>query len=140
MQLRRDTDYAVRILFCIKEDYDRRKRKGSGLTLSEIAAHVGIPKLVAGRLCERLSAGGIIKSKMEQESEEKIYYTTDGLSSKSLLDVIEVMEETGKIFAVFDKRSSMYKSCEDSLQQVQSSLENVLKGTALKELFTVGKK
>ena len=69
MQLKRDTDYAVRILYCLNQNYatDNSGEK-KGVTLSEIAMQTGTPKLVAGRVCDSLKEKGIIFSISEQDT------------------------------------------------------------------------
>ena len=61
MQLKRDTDYAIRILYCLRQNGDvGHTGERKGMTLSEIAMQTGTPKLVAGRVCESLKKTGLI--------------------------------------------------------------------------------
>ena len=99
MQLKRDTDYAVRILYCLNQNHvagDSAARKG--LALSDIAMQTGTPKVVAGR-------------------------------------IVKAVEGNVKIFAVFDKRSEMYKNCEEQLLKIQGKAESLLARTTLESLF-----
>jgi|GEM_PF-1315329 len=136
MQLKRDTDYAVRILYCLHQNHVADKSAvRKGVTISEIAMQTGTPKPVAGRICESLKEKGMIYLTDEQPATEKAYYSTEELLKYSLLDVIEAVEGTGEIFAVFDKRSEAYKSCEGWLLRVQMKTEGVLAKATFESLF-----
>ena len=113
MQLKRDTDYAIRILYCLRQNGDvGHTGERKGMTLSEIAMQTGTPKLVAGRVCESLKEKGMIAA-AGQDRAERSYCSTETQSEYSLLDVIEAVEGTCQLFAVFDKRFAGYKSFYD---------------------------
>ena len=136
MQLKRDTDYAVRILYCLNQNYaiDNSGEK-KGVTLSEIAMQTGTPKLVAGRVCDSLKEKGIIFSISEQDTAEKSFSSNKTLLSFSLLDVIEAVEGTCQLFAVFDKRFAGYRTYEDHIKKIQKQTERVLAKATLSSLF-----
>ena len=136
MQLKRDTDYALRILYCLKLNNDDRGADTThGMTLTEIAAQTGTPKIVAGRVCENLKENGMIQMISEQEAAERVYASDGTLLNTTLLDVIEAVEGTGQLFAVFDKRSAVYKNCEMQIQNVQKRTDKVLARATLGKLF-----
>lgn len=136
MQLKRDTDFALRILFCIKQNQDKKDAESpGGLTLTEIAKQTGVPKLAAGRICDRLQVKGMIRLSGEQEHMEKTYSSTEELLTFSLLDIIEAVEGTGQLFAVFNRNSSMYRSCRGQIMKAQKRAENALAKTTLDILF-----
>ena len=105
------------------------------MTLTEIAAQTGTPKIVAGRVCENLKENGMIQMISEQEAAERVYASDGTLLNTTLLDVIEAVEGTGQLFAVFDKRSAVYKNCEMQIQNVQKRTDKVLARATLGKLF-----
>lgn len=136
MLLKRDTDVALRVLFCLKQNCERNDAEGSrGLTLAEIAKRTGVPKLTAGRICDCLLARGMIHQSLEQNQSEKIYYSTKELGSFSLLDVVKATERTVQIFGLFDRNSNMYKHCRDRIMDTQKIIENLLSKTTLDSFF-----
>lgn len=136
MQLKRDTDFAIRILFCLNLNHAAdHPAIRKGVTISEIAVQTGTPKLVAGRVCESLKEKGMIYLIDEPFATEKAYYSTEELLNYSLLDVIEAVEGTGEIFAVFDKRSEAYKKCEEQILKIQKKTERLLAKATLGSLF-----
>ena len=138
MQLKRDTDFAIRILYCFNQNHDAFDAPdASGLTLSEIAMQTGTPKTAVGRLCEKLEDKGILSLRHGQETSEKIYDPCPALLDVTLLNVIEAVEETGEIFAVLDKRSVAYSGCEAQIQRIQKSIERILDKTTLRILFGI---
>ena len=137
MQLKRDTDYALRVLYCLKQhDEANPKHQSSGLTLSEIAAQTGLTRLVAARICECLCDKGILRESKRPDKEDTIFSPRQALSSLTLLDVVVDVEGTGQLFAVFDKKSAAYRSCEAEMMSVQRNAEKVLAQTTLDSLFT----
>ena len=141
MQLKRDTDFALRILFCLKQNHDKKDAEGpGGLTLTEIAKRAGVPKLAAGRICDCLQARGMIRLSGGQEHTEKAYFSAEELLTFSLLDIVEAVEGTGQLFAVFSRNSSMYRSCGDQIMKAQQRAEDVLAKTTLDILFNSQKR
>jgi len=132
MQLKRDTDFALRMLFCLKQHRDNTEiDESNGLTLTEIAAQTGVPRIVAKRICECLQAKKVLFVSYNQEDDEKTFYSAGDLSAFSLLDVIEAVEGTGRLFAAFSRSSSMYKNCKDQILKIQKKTENILSKTSL---------
>ena len=128
VQLKRDTDYALRVLSSIRES-GQTDRRARGLTQLEISRQSGIPRLAVGRICLHVkapqTAGG-------QETGDPRYYTPDGFAGLTLLDVVEASEGTGKIFAVFDRQSPMYRECEEQIRAVEDTVEQELRNVSLK--------
>lgn len=136
MQLKRDTDYAIRILFCLKETIvSELSESQTGLTLSEIAANTGLARTTAGRICDSLVENGLIHVSGNDGSGEVTYYADQKMLKHSLLDVIEATESTGNIFAVFDRKSLMYKNCRKELERMQKKCEKVLSSTTLEKFL-----
>lgn len=139
MQLKRDTDYALRVLYCIREKQEIG-RNAKGMRLPELAVCAGVPKLAIKRICDLLSDRNILQyrsmpSAKERTKEEKAYYSRDGFAGLTLLDVVEATEGTGKVFAVFDKQSPMYRNCETQILAVQDKTEHALRDISLKSFL-----
>lgn len=136
MQLKRDTDYALRVMHCLKTagesdaQSDRQR-----LTLSEIALRTSIPRIMAGRICSRLHAKGMIALCCDREGGELVYHMESGPLQYTLLDVVNIMEGTSRLFAVFDPRTSMYRGCENVLNEVQNEFEKLMVAISLEKLF-----
>ena len=136
MQLKRDTDFAMRTLYCLNQNNDTTDPdKPAGLSLSEISMQTGVPRPTLVRLCEKLEAYEIIHSLPEENNTDPIYYSGSALLNVSLLDVIVVIEGSGEIFSVFDHRSVVYSDCGCQLQRVQNSVEKILNNASMKILF-----
>lgn len=131
MQLKRDTEYALRILNAIARSSDIRKDPPYiGVPLSEIRALSGVPGVAIDRICSKLESAGLIACQKEK-SGEKVYTAASDLRQKSLLDVIRTTEQGIPLFAVFDKDSGFFQRNENRLLQLQSSAEKLLDGEKL---------
>ena len=136
MQLKRETDYALRVLFCLKETIlmDAEGPQKS-LSVSQIATHIGGMRTTTQRICERLAQAELIRTSSADDRGEKTYYATPDMLTRSMLDVVEAIEGTGKVFAVFDRRSLLYKTCGKKLDRVQKKYERYLASTPLTSLI-----
>jgi len=136
MQLKRDNDYAMRILFCLKETivFGEDKQQIS-FTLSEIASKCGLMRTSTRRICDCLAESGLIHISKTDGTGETAYYADPSMLKRSLLDVVEAIENTGKIFAVFDKKTRMYKKCRNKLERVERKCERVLATAFLEDLI-----
>ncbi|MBR6407848.1 MAG: Rrf2 family transcriptional regulator [Clostridia bacterium] len=130
MQLKRDTDYALRILYCIGKNFSIKGVVHCGLTLPEICMQSGVPKLAANRLCEKLLKKGIIRSRKRRS--ETIYYPSGQFKNQSLLGIIETTENTAQLFAVFDKKNGLFRRYGEKLETIQDEIEEVLSNATLK--------
>jgi len=141
MQLKRDTDYAVRILYYLNmNSYIDNHGKKKGVSLSELAKQTGTPKLIAERVCDSLKEKGIIVATGRREASKRLYYSTAASLGSSLLDIIEAVEGSCQLFAVFDKSFAGYKSLEDQIQRIQKGTEKILSEATLGSLFETRKK
>ena len=136
MQLKRDTDYALRILFCLREKQaEDISRRTAGWTLPEMAATIGAPKLAVSRVCEKLSKAGLIRfCPAPERGGKKCLFPAD-LAGRSLLEVTRAVEDTGDIFAVFDAGTPMYQHCEGRLKEAQEQVKEALEGISLQRLL-----
>jgi len=139
MQLKRDTDYAIRVLFCLKDTIvsEGGKRQIS-FTLSEIASNIGLMRPTTRRICDLLTERGLIRRSDTGAAGEIAYYAERSMLRHSLLDVIEAVESTGNILAVFDRKTHMYRNCKTELGRVRKRCERILSSALLEDV--IGKK
>ena len=135
MQLKRDTDFAIRILFSIKADFEKKGAEGAGLTVSELSARTGLPKLTVARLSEHLEEKGMLKALPDQPGAERVYYSANGFLGYSLLDVIEAVEGNCRIFSVFDKHNPSYRKYGGQLEKLENDIETLLANVPLSRLL-----
>ena len=125
MQLKRDTEYALRILFCFETELMEKQTGADGLSIGEIGTRSGVPRVGADRVCGYLEEAGLIASS-SKGSGETVYQPKTDLRDTSLLDVLRLTEPSSQLFAVFDKSSFFYKIAEPQLQEVQTAAEKIM--------------
>jgi len=134
MQLKRDTDYALRILLYIGEQWPYRDASGDGFSVSEISSQTGIPKISANRICGYLEIKDTLSSRKTDDN-DALYYPGPAFYRKSLLDVLEATEQGANLFAVFDKKSGLYKKQNRQLKKIQNEVEHVLSSTTIEDFL-----
>lgn len=122
MQLKRDTDYAFRILLVMAES--ATDKEFQGLKAKEICEKTDVPRQIVLRLCNLLSAMGFIKK--DEADKSTIYIPESDLPKKTLLDVIQVIEGQTNLFAVFDRRTEIYQRYGFMTESVNNILSNEL--------------
>lgn len=134
MQLKRDTDYALRILYCLSTNPSYENSFNSGLTISEIARRTNLQKLIVKRLCDLLEPLGFINISVTETY--PLFSASEGLGSHSLLDVIEGVEGRTTLFAVFSHDSLLFEQCRKKLQRTEAKFQSSLKRILLSDLFS----
>ena len=124
MQLKRDTEYAMRIMICIAEDR-RKNGKKSGVPVSNVISSTGIPKVTFDRICGNLEEKGMIRKEITGEG-EKYMYPGKGFWKQSVLSIGEAIEGNMEMFAVFDRSSCVIQKYGDKLKETQEKLNHVL--------------
>ena len=123
MQLKRDTDYALRIMICIAEGL-KISGKQEGVALSSVVASTGIPIVTFNRVCGRLEEKGLIRKEVSKEGEKWLYPCND-FWGQSLLSIGEAAEGNMEIFAVFDRNSYIAQTYGEKLKKTQKNLDKV---------------
>lgn len=123
MQLKRDTDYAIRILLVMAEPA-LSKKELQGLDLKTICEKTSVPRQIAIRLCGLLSDAGFIKK--EETDGSTIYIPESDLLEKTVLDIIDAVEGQSNLFAVFDRRAEIYTKYGFALASVNAALSDEL--------------
>ncbi len=128
MQLKRDTDYALRLLLCAVKYADQK----NSITLFELCSRTAVPITIASRLCHKLSEAQLIS---EYIIGGRAHYTVyDDALSKTLFDVIQAVEGNGSLFSVFDRSTEMFSCCRQYFQAAEQCLTDSLKGLTLQDL------
>ena len=131
MQLKRDTDYAFRIVCCVSR-LSEGEDGAHAVTLLTIIRQTGVARRNAKRVCDYLSDSDVLK---KQDSGGVIAFSKgEAWKRASLLDVVSAVEGTADIFAVFDKKQQAFRDMEDRLGLVKEAVEEALKSVRLDEL------
>ncbi len=130
MQLKRNTDYALRILLCVAEYPDE-----NGIPLPKLCKHSSIPHTIAVRLCRKLVDENILT---ETTIGNRTFFAINpGANNITLYDVILAIEGTVDLFAVFDHSTELYMQCGDNLNIIEEWLTKGLKEINIRELTDI---
>ena len=132
MQLKRDTDYAIRILLVMAEPA-LSKKELQGLDLKTICEKTSVPRQIAIRLCGLLSDAGFIKK--EETDGSTTYIPESDLLEKTVLDIIDAVEGQSNLFAVFDRRAEIYTKYGLALASVNAALSAELNKITLQTIL-----
>lgn len=123
MQLKRDTDYAIRILLILAESAQNGK-DSQGIELKTICEKTDVPRRIALRLCSLLSNTGFIGKRGSDG--DMTYVPERSLLKKNLLEIIDAVEGQSNLFAVFDRRAEIYTRYGYVFEAVNDALANEL--------------
>lgn len=130
MQLKRDTDYAIRILLIIAES-TLNKNEPKEMDLKAICERADVPGQVALRLCNLLSETSFIK----KADEDRGYISERDLSGKTVFDIIEAVEGRCNLLAVFDRRTELYARYGHALEAMNDDLSSELKKMTIRTIL-----
>lgn len=133
MQLKRDTDYAIRILLVMAESAQSKKELQI-LSLKTICEKISAPGQVTLRLCNLLSDEGYIK-KEEIDGNTAMYMPEEKLFDTTLLDIIHTVEGQSDLFAVFDRRAEVYEKYGPALASVNEVVSDELSKITIQSLL-----
>ena len=132
MQLKRDTDYAIRILLVMAEPA-LSKKELQGLDLKTICEKTSVPRQIAIRLCGLLFDAGFIKK--EETDGSTTYISESDLLEKTVLDIIDAVEGQSNLFAVFDRRAEIYTKYGFALASVNAALSDELNKISIQTIL-----
>ncbi|MBQ1705827.1 MAG: Rrf2 family transcriptional regulator [Clostridia bacterium] len=139
MQLKRDTDYALRILSCIGSRSAEGTMPPEGISLRTISSQTGVPKLSVNRVCRNLEHKKILSVETSAGG-DLMYRPAEGFYERTLLDAIMATEGSFKLFAVFDKKTALYRKYRGKLEKTQEEVEKSLQKITMKDLSEGGKR
>ena len=131
MQLKRDTDYALRLLLCAAK---QTCGKTSGISLQDLSKETMVPTTIANRLCLKMTDANLLRA-ATHSGKTKRYLLGKEVMNKTLYDVICVVEEHNDIFAVFDRSTELFSSGGSYFQMVEQQLEGALNKVTLQHLI-----
>lgn len=134
MQLKRDTEYALRIMVHMAEHL-KGNGKQTGIPSTNVIANTGIPIVTFNRICGCLEDNGMIRKEID-ENGEKWLYPGHRFWEQSILSIGEAVEGNMKIFVIFDKNFNLSQSYGKKLQETQNSLDHILSQTTLESIIT----
>lgn len=135
MQLKRDTDYALRILLCVAKE---NSQNGEGMTAIELSKSVSVPAAITARLCRKLAEAKLLRA-ADLVNGGVRYSLRQGALKKTVLDVICAVEDQKNLFAVFDRSTELYSICKDYFDEVDQQLMELLKAMTIFELLVKAK-
>ena len=131
MLITRESDYALRILRALAE--------GEQVTVGEICQRERLPQQFAYKVLRKLSKAGLVK--VTRGAEGGCHLTAD-LNAVSLYELLQVMEEDGRVISCMepDFRCQRREECggcvaHQQLAKVQASLDRELKAHSLEEIL-----
>lgn len=130
MNLKRETDYSIRIIYCLLQGEESEK-----LNTNKICKKTNIPWRIVERVCDTLYNGGIISRDFGKDK-KCVYYLTEKNREKSLFDIVLAIESQADIFAVFDKNSEMFRHCGKYLQKNSRKMEDCLKEMTIDKMLS----
>lgn len=131
MQLKRDTDYAIRILLVMAEPA-LNKKELQRMDLKTICEKTSVPRQIALRLCGLLSDAGFMK---EETDGSTTYIPGNDLLEKTVLDIIDAVEGQSNLFAVFDRRAEIYTKYGLALASVNAALSDELNKITIRTIL-----
>lgn len=129
MQLKRDTDYALRLLLCALK---KREQGEKGASLTDLCRCSCVPHAVAARLCRRLVEAELL----EESGREKrfLYSIRQEALDKTMLDVVQAVEGDNGLFAIFDHSTQLYECCKEYFAAAEQKVEEGLQQISLQQL------
>lgn len=131
MQLKRDTDYALRLLLRLRE---KAALPEQAISLRELSAETGIPFRIGSRILENLKEKNVV-STAEAGKGMIGYYLHENARQLSLYDLIAVTEGNAELFATFSKSDPAYRLCRETLQVTETEIKNCLSHVTLSGLL-----
>lgn len=138
MQIKRDTEYALRILFAMGERCPEKDGPMTGLSINEITMSSGVPRVGVDRLCRRMASAGLITER-KGGGGELLFCSSQDMRRATLLDVMKITEDGISLFAVFEKNSPFYRSAGIKLQGLQEETEALLSCLTVGDLLNAEK-
>lgn len=136
MQLKKDTDYAWRIMICTAK-HIQKDNYNKGVLMADIVADTGIPKPAFNRICSTLEEKGMLYTAIGAKGERLLYPGVD-FWQQSILSIGEAVEGNMKVFVLFDKNAGPTRYYAESLTKIQNNLEDVLSDATLESMLRSG--
>ena len=132
MQLKRETDYAIRVMICIAEALKDRGEE-AGVSASEIIGRTQIPRVSFYRICSYLEESQLIVKK-GGKNREVLFYPGELFWEQSLLSVAEAVEGNMRIFVLFGRNTSLLKKYAPVVRTVQNEIDAALSAVTMESI------
>ena len=137
MQLKRDTDYAMRIIMRLAQQDAIPGKLTAPVSLLEICRETGVPRTSAARICNRMVDAGMLQSATSGSPTTQAYISLCDPNAITAKDVICLTEGRLDLFAVFDKNTELYRRFgevfDDAARRIDEALSDVTVGDILKK-------
>ncbi len=133
MQLKRETEYALRIMICLAEQFGSIRADMTGIQMTEIIERTNIPKIVFGRIFTLLEERDLVR-KAANTAGETTVFPGKKFWNQSLLSVALIIEGNMNIFFIFDQTFSVFLPYKDQFMRIQKEIEQVLSQMTMKEI------
>lgn len=133
MQLKRDTDYALRIMLRMAEHF-KETGKQTGILSSYIIAKTGIPVVTFNRIVKRMEEHNLLY-KITGPGGITWLYSRKDFWDQSLLSIVKTIEDGTDIFGVFDRNYYTEEIYGRIIMEVQSVLDQAMSEMTIKVLL-----
>ena len=131
MQLKRDTDFALRLLLCVAE---HGCKENDAIPLQTLSTRAKVPVTIAGRLCTKMVDSGLLQCVCKPGG-ARGYLPTASLCGKNLYDVICAIEGHDDLFAIFDKSTALFASGLKVFARADQKFVDAMKQVTLHQLM-----
>lgn len=136
MQLKRDTDYALRIILYIVKQSEPEK---TWLSIYDLSKNTAVPPAIIARLCRSLAEAKILNVIPSTDKTVK-FALRRGAMKKTVLDIIRAVEGHNDLFAVFNRSTELYSICKDYFDETEQQFTDSLDALTIMQLKEKSKK
>lgn len=131
MQLKRDTDFALRLLLCAAE---QGCKETNAIPLQTLSTRAKVPVTIAGRLCTKMADSGLLQYVCKPGG-ARGYLPAPDLCGKTLYDVICAIEGHDDLFAIFDKSTALFVNGIECFELTEQRFEDAMNLVTLRQLM-----
>lgn len=129
MQIKRDCDYALRLIV----EIGRRGNDGEWLLLSELCKVAEVPRTIGLRLCRKMKEKDLIDILKNPKTDMRCRKNELTMGA-SLFDIIGIFEGTGNVFTVFKRDSILYEQCGTLFEKTEGDIAELLKAMTVEKM------
>ena len=137
MHLKRDTEYALRIMVFIAEYLKENRDRSGGIPCSFIIAGTGTPVIAFKRVIGLLEENALIIMNGRNKKIKEVFPGRD-FWKQSIFSIADAVEGNMEIFALFDRNSYLTHAYYETLKTTQDKLTRALSDITLAEMVCDG--
>ena len=134
MQLKRDTDYALRLLLSLAKHTHTGEE---GVSVQTLSREAQVPITIANRLCSKMEQAKLLHA-VHAPDKTANYLLGDDTLCKTLYDVVCAVEGLCDLFAVFDRTTDLFSDRQPLFQTTEQQFVGVLHSMTLQQLMPNG--